>query len=103
MFYYQKLLLSAIQIIFCCFFIVSCSQKNIRLEQNETDEYKTEINQYSQEDISFNEKINQVRQQTELVDDSTEKMLNRNKKWFGLAFILFIWIAFQSLINYRKN
>ena len=47
--------------------------------------------------ISWTEKFEQKRKETEFLDDETEKLLNRNKKWLILMFILFLWMIYKSL------
>ena len=103
MFYSQKLLIKIMQIVLCCFLMASCSQKTQSL--NEANQYQSspELNSSSQENSSFSNKVNKIREETELIDDSTEKMLNRHKKWFALGIVLFIWLGFQSLTNYNQD
>ncbi|MDJ0742402.1 MAG: hypothetical protein QNJ32_03455 [Xenococcaceae cyanobacterium MO_167.B27] len=47
--------------------------------------------------VSFREQLEESRKKSELLDDDTEKLLLRRKKWFLLAFLVFVWIAYQSL------
>lgn len=52
--------------------------------------------------VPLDEKIKEARKKTELLDDGTEKMLSRNKKWFFFALLLFVWIAYKSLTIKHK-
>ena len=103
MYSYQKHIATIIPIILCCFLFTSCSTKT--QPSNTTRESQTlpQITKSSENNSSFSEQLSEVRKQTELLDDRTEKMLNRNKKWIGLGIIVFLWLAFQSLINYGKD
>ena len=108
MHYNTKRITFILQFMICCFFLVSCSTKNKSfhtIKDNKFKESKTlsQITKPSQTDSSFSQKLAQAREKTELIDDQTEKMLNRHKKWFLLGVIVFLWLGFQSLINYSKD
>ena len=97
---YKKL---TFQIIICCLLLSSCTGNLTPSKKNK--EFKTlpELQQPSKNNLSLSEKFSEAREKTEFVDDSMEILLNRHKKWFILAIILFLLLAFQSLFNYRKD
>ena len=86
----------------CCLLLSSCTQN---FSSKKKQEYKTlpEIQKSSEKKPSLSEQFTEARKKTEFIDDGTEIMLNRNKKWFLLGIIFFVLLAFQSLINYRKD
>ena len=100
---YTKCLNAIVQITFCCFLLTSCHTKTNSPKLARESQTLPEIRKSSPNNSSFSEQLTEVRKQTELMDDSTEKMLNRNKKWFVLGIIIFLCLAFQSLINYRQE
>ena len=85
-----------------CLLLSSCTQN---FSSKKKQEYKTlpEIQKNSEKKPSFSEQFSEARKTTEFLDDHTEIMLHRNKKWFLLGIIFFVLLAFQSLINYRKD
>jgi len=46
---------------------------------------------------SWTQQFERARQETEFLDDNTEKMLNNNKKWFILMGVIFIGMVYKSL------
>ena len=50
---------------------------------------------------SWQEKFEHKRQETEFLDDDTEKLLSRNKKWLILISIVFVWMIYKSLWSYK--
>jgi hypothetical protein len=100
--FYSKYNSLIINIFICCLLLSSCTQ-NLGSKKNQ--EYKTlpEIQESSENNPSLSEQFSESRKKTEYLDDNTETMLNRHKRWFVLGIIGFILLAFQSLINYRKN
>ena len=103
MFSFTKYPIIAIQIILCCSLLFSCNKE---VETSKTvKEYQSleELKESSQSERSFEDKVAKIREETELIDDRTERMLNRHKRWFVLGGVLFLWLAFQSLVNYRRD
>ena len=100
--FYSKYNSLIINIFICCLLLSSCTQ-NFSLKKKQ--EYKTlpEIQKSSEKKPSLSEQFSEAREKTEFIDDKTETMLNRNKKWFLLGIVFFVLLAFQSLINYRKD
>lgn len=100
--FYSKYNNLIINCFICCLLLSSCNQ-NLLAKKNQ--EYKTlpEIQKSTKNKPSLSEQFSESRKKTEYLDDRTETMLNRNKKWFVLGIIGFILLGFQSLINYRKN
>ena len=100
--FYSKYNSLIINCFICCLLLSSCTQ-NIGSKKKQ--EYKTlpEIQESSENNPSLSEQFSESRKKTEYLDDHTETMLNRHKRWFVLGIIGFILLAFQSLINYRKN
>ena len=47
--------------------------------------------------VSWQEKFEQKRRETEFLDDDTEKLLSRHKKWFLLMSVIFVWMIYKSL------
>lgn len=50
---------------------------------------------------SWQEKFDRQRREEEFLDDDTEKLLNRNKKWLILGGIVFVWMGYKSLWSSR--
>lgn len=100
--FYSKYNSLIINSFICCLLLSSCKQ-NLFAKKNQ--EYKTlpEIQESSENDTTLSEEFSEARKKTEFLDDRTETMLNRHKTWFLLGIIGFILLAFQSLMNYRKN
>lgn len=91
-----------IKFFICCLLLSSCNQN---LSSRKKQEYKTlpEIQESAPREPSLSEQFTEARKETEFLDDRTETMLNRNKKWFLLGIVCFILLAFQSMRNYHKN
>ena len=47
--------------------------------------------------VSWQEKFEQKRRETEFLDDGTEQLLNRHKKWLLLMSVIFVWMIYKSL------
>ena len=92
-----------IHLIFCCILFTSCANKVKASKTNS--EFKTlpEIQQPAKKDSSLSRRFAEVRKKTEFLDDKTEIILSRHKKWVVLGLIIFLGISFQSLIFYRKD
>ena len=89
--------------IVCCILFSSCSSKTQETTANNKFKTLSELQQPSKKTKSLSDKFSLAREKTEFIDDETEKMLNRHKKWFFLGLIVFVMLAFQSLINYRQD
>lgn len=91
-----------VNIFICCLLLCSCNQNTASKNKQE---YKTlsEIQEPTKNKPTLSEQFTEARKTTEFLDDATEIMLNRHKKWFLLGSIFFVLVGFQSLINYRKN
>lgn len=50
---------------------------------------------------SWQEKFEQKRKEEEFLDDNTEKLLSRHKKWLVLSSVLFVWMIYKSLWSSR--
>ncbi|MGK7950309.1 MAG: hypothetical protein AB4368_16385 [Xenococcaceae cyanobacterium] len=50
---------------------------------------------------SWQEKFEQKRKEEEFLDDDTEKLLNRHKKWILLSSVVFVWMIYKSLWSSR--
>lgn len=100
--FYTKYHSLIINCFICCLLLSSCSQN---LASKKKQEYQSlpEIQESLENNPSLSEQFTEAREKTEFLDDRTETMLNRNKKWFLLVIILFVLLGFQSLMNYRKN
>lgn len=52
--------------------------------------------------VELEKKIKEAQRKTELLDDGTERILLRNKKWFFLVILLFIVTAYKSITLKNK-
>ncbi|GAB4224536.1 MAG: hypothetical protein Kow0049_00020 [Stanieria sp.] len=52
---------------------------------------------------SLQKDFDEERKKTEFVDDETEKMLNKHKKWFVLMIVGFSWLTYKSLFSSQNK
>ncbi|BAU63953.1 hypothetical protein STA3757_13220 [Stanieria sp. NIES-3757] len=52
---------------------------------------------------SLQKDFDEERKKTEFVDDDTEKMLNKHKKWFVLMIVGFSWLTYKSLFSSQNK
>jgi hypothetical protein len=52
---------------------------------------------------SLQKDFDEERKKTEFVDDDTEKMLNKHKKWFVLMIVGFSWLTYKSLYSSQNK
>ncbi|WP_144874124.1 hypothetical protein, partial [Hyella patelloides] len=103
MFLFSKYNALTINLITCCILLISSTKNAQALKKTKGFKTLPEIQQPSENVPSLSERFSETRKKTEFLDDRTETMLNRHKKWFLMGSMIFLWLCFQSFMSYRRD